>query len=207
LKGNTMRYFIALVSLVLLSMACSRPKVEPTRQQQVAEFQHEQAALDGPVIPVTTTTTRNAPKWIDNADRDGHLTAVGIAAKPLTGDKSFQREMAVNRGIAALGKKLSTTTDQLFLQLQTQTVQGRTDMKKPTQAELVEVNNTIRNLTSAKIKGARVPYFWIDSADGTLYCLVQLDDNSSFEVLREATINQPALHEAVIRLDNELAKK
>lgn len=202
-----MRHTIFFATILILAVACNRPKVDPSHQQQVREFQQEQAVLDGPTIPVTTTATRNAPKWIDNADRDGHLTAVGIAARPLTGDKSFQREMAVNRGIAALGKKLSTKTDNLFLQLQAQTVQARTDMKRPTQSELVEVNNTIRNLTSTRVKGARVPYFWTDSADGTLYCLVQLDDNSSFEILREATINQPSLHEAVARLDTELAKK
>jgi hypothetical protein len=202
-----MRTLVLLTLITLIGIGCKSPKIEPTRQQQVAEFRQEQAVLDGPTIPVTTTTTKGAPKWIDNADRDGHLTAVGIAAKPLSGDKSFQREMAVNRGIATLGKKLSTKTDQLFLQLQAQTQTARTDMKKPTQSELVEVNNTIRNLTSTRVKGARVPYFWTDSADGTLYCLVQLDDNSSFEILREATINQPSLHEAVTRLDNELAKK
>lgn len=198
-----------LITLITLGalVGCGRPKVEPTKAAQVREFQQEQAALDGPNIPVTTTRTKGAPSWIDNADRDGHLTAVGIAPPNPLGDKSFQREVAVNRGIAALGKKLTSQTDQLFQQLQAQTDSAQSGSKKIRQEALVEVNNTIRNLSSVKLKGARVPYFWTDSSDNTLYCLVQLDDNSSFEILREAAAKQPALLEAVGRLDTELAKK
>jgi hypothetical protein len=192
------------ILVALVAIGCGHPKTAPS---QVREFQQEQASLDGPTIAPTTTTNRNQPVWVDNADRDGHLTAVGIAAPSKLHDRSFQREMAVNRGIAALGKKLSVQTDQLYLQLQSQTNSATASNKKAMQDELVEVSNTIRNLTSIKLRGARVPYFWTDSTDGTLYVLVQLNDDTSYDILKEAAANQPALKEAVSRLDAELAKR
>lgn len=181
---------LALIPLIpiLFGLACSKPSTSPM-------------VRDEPLQSVTTTDTKGAPAWIDNADREGRLTAVGIAEPNGLHNKAMQREVAVNRGLAALGKKMTVQVEALYVELQATTNHG--EKKIPT---VNEISNTLRNIVSVKIQGATIPYFWRDREDGTLYCLVRLSDNASQEAFQDL-LHQPNLREAVQDLDKTLATR
>lgn len=194
-----MKYLFLIVFFALIGLGCSKPKTIPPPIQTQSEAT---ANFDGPVIPVTTSRTKGAPAWIDNADREGRLTAVGIAEPNGLKNKAMQREVAVNRGMAQLAKKISTEVEGLYQELQA--ISNHEGKKIPA---INEISNTIRTVVQVRVKGAQVPYFWTDSQDGTLYCLLQLRDATSQEILREVAVNQPSLREAIKDLDATLDKK
>ena len=193
--------FILAYGLGMGILGCSKPKADPIR-----EFQQEQASYDGPTIPVTTTRTKGAPSWIDNADREGRITAVGIAPPNTLNDLMIQRTQAVNRGMVALAGKLQTEVDSLYAELVSLNT-GTSGKKILPQQALNEVKNTTRTLVSVKVQGAKVPYFWTDPATRNLFVLVQLNDRASMDVLTEAAANQPALKEALAELDATIQAK
>ena len=187
---------LVLIALVLIAFGCSKPKTPYSGNgPQPGEIQR----FDGPILPVTTTQTRNAPSWIDNADREGKYTSVGIAEKTPLGNRAFQREIAINRGLAILAKKLNSDMDQLYMENNALNANAEGGKKAPEQ-ETKQINNTIRNLVSARIKGATVPYYWVDSQDGTLYVLVHLNDLTG-DALKHAALSQTSLREAVAELE------
>lgn len=160
--------------LPLLILACGHPKAEPTQA----------------TIAVTTTRTKNAPSWIDNADRGRRLTAVGIAQPNSISSKELQREIAVNRALVHLGEKLQIQIQSLYEENQTQAAGngGKAGASE-------DISRTIHNVVSVKIKGATIPYFWTDT-DGTLYCLAQLSEETSKDAFQEVS-RQSRLQEAV----------
>jgi hypothetical protein len=141
---------------------------------------------------------------VDNADRAGRLTAVGIANPNPLDDIQLQRTQAVNRGMAALAMKLQANVDALYEEVMAHNVTGE---KKLNQQALVETKSTLRNLVTVKMRGAKAPSFWTDRQTGKLFVLCQLNDDASMGILREAAANQPALKEAIQNLDATIAKK
>jgi hypothetical protein len=185
--------FSICCSACAVFIGCSKPTpVQMTPQAAVVQEQ----ISDGPVLPVTTTKTRNAPLWIDNADRDGHLNAVGIAKPNSNNDKYIQRTQAVNRAYAALAQKLQQQVDSLYQELATTLDTGK--MMANTDTKF-----TLQTFVSQQMKGATVPYFWTDT-DGTLYALAKLSDHASYDALNSA---RPDLAQAIKELEAKKAQQ
>jgi hypothetical protein len=194
-----MRYQISFLSLILIvGMACSKPKTE------VKQFQEEQAASDPNLMAPTTTKNKLQPPWVDNCDREGKLTAVGIAKANPLGDISLQRSQAINRGMALLANKLEAQVETLYQEVMATAESGQG--KKVDSSAAAETRNIIRNLVKVKVRGTKTPSFWTDRQTGTLFVLVQLNDNASFEVLKAALKDQPLLQDGMKQLDAELRK-
>ena len=195
-----MKRFVFFSLVLGLTLACGKPET------QVRQFQREQAEQDGPALTVTTTRTKGAPAWIDNADREGKLTAVGIAPPNPLNDPMVQRNQAVARGLAALAQKIQVDVDQLHSELVALNSQSN-NPKKINREALDELKDVTRTLVNIRVRGAKIPYYWTDSQNGYLYVLVQLNDGASYDILNEAASRQPALKEALKELDTEIAKK
>jgi hypothetical protein len=193
-----MRIFtlFTLVAISLGGFGCRKPT-------PIREFQKEQAALDPDIMPRTTTKDPSQPEWVDNADRKGVLTAVGMAQPNKLQDIHLQRTQATNRAYAELARKLQVNTDSLYQEAVATTEAAG---KKISEKDTRETHNTIHNLVSVKLKGVKVPSFWTDKYTGNLFVLVVLNENASYEILTEATHNQPFLQDAIKRLKEAKAE-
>ena len=186
-----MKKFSFIVPLILLGLACNKPSVQVGNQPPIPE----RVQIVEPDIKVTTTTTKGAPAWIDK--NQGGLQAVGIAEPNSLHNKAMQREVAINRGMALASKQLEVRVESLYQEFMAVNNKGQ---KHPPAVD--EVNNTIRNIVSVKVRGATTNTFWTDSQDGTLYVLVRLPDNTDQESLHETL-----LKEGIKDLDATLTSK
>ena len=198
---------LLFIASLMLVTACAKPKVvsDSRSETPVQVFQAEQAKSDPDIVPPTSTNNKTQPEWVDNADREGKITAVGIANPNPIQDLYLQRSQAVNRGMAALAQKLETKVDSLYEELLAINSQGTG--KKPSSSAISETRNTIRTLVSIKVKGVKVPSFWTDKNTGRLFVLCQLNDDASMQVLRQSVANQPELEKALDHLDSALISK
>jgi hypothetical protein len=188
------------LSLVLGGIACKKAETTPQKQ-----FQQEQAQTDPTIMKPTTTRNSGQPEWVDNADRAGRLSAVGTARANALGDVSLQRTQATNRALAALALKLQANVESLYAEASA-TSESATG-KKPSTGASQETMSVIRNLVSVKIKGAKIPSFWTDNQTGQLFVLAQLNDDSSYDILKTALKDQPLLQDGLKKLDAELDKR
>ena len=172
---------LTLLSAVLVfGVACNKPHGAPTRQ-----------AVDMPIIKTTTTGNPEQPSWVDNADRGGVLTSVGIARPNKMGDISYQRTQAEARGFASLAKKLQAYT---LTQYQEMHKQNMSDSNSASNQELAQSNDFVRVFASEKMKGARVTQYWRNKLTGDLYVLCELDPRGARE---HAEVKQTELKTAV----------
>ena len=198
-----MRYFTTVIlALALLETACSHkaPVTTVTPRPPVIEV----AAQPDPGL-MSPTTTRNPgqPVWVDNADRDGAMTATGIAKMNPLQDINLQRTQATSRAIAALGRKLETKAESMYAEAASLT--EATTGKKIAASAKSETLSVIRNLVSVRIKGVKIPSFWTDQQTGTLFALATLANDSSYEILDKALEDQPFLHASLKKMDDALA--
>jgi hypothetical protein len=185
--------FIFIVGCILISGGCKKPTL-------IREFQKEQAVLDPDRVPKTTTKDASQPDWVDNADRKGLITSVGMAQPNGLHDIHLQRIQATNRAYADLARKLQVSVDSLYQEaVATTEIAGKKISEKDTR----ETHNTINNLVSIKLKGVKVPSFWTDKYTGNLFVLAVLNENASYEILTEAIHNQPFLKDAINHLKEE----
>jgi hypothetical protein len=133
-------------------------------------------AARGPeTSPVTTTSARRAPAWIDNEEIPDGLAAVGIAQPNPMGDKALQRTTAVADARARLAGKLKVRIQSMFSRLDQQVATAAAGAAgRPIRTEVMErvVDNVTRQLVDQDLAGAGTRAVWTDPGNGDLYVFV-----------------------------------
>jgi ribosomal protein RSM22 (predicted rRNA methylase) len=176
-----------LFSLIFIAgiVGCNKPKT-------VAEE----------VTKASSTRNPAQPEWVDNGDRAGKLTAVGIAQDNPLHDLGFQRTVAVNHAMANLAVKLQANVDALYAET---TASQATSGKKINTQMAQETRNVMRSLVTVKLKNMRVTNYWTDHQTGNLFVLASLGDDAGFEVIKDLK-SQKLLEDSLTKLDTEIAK-
>ena len=158
-------------------------------------------AARGPeTSPVTTTSARRAPAWIDNEEIPDGLAAVGIAQANVMGDKAMQRTTAIADARTKLAGKLKVRVQNMFTQLNQQvTTAAAQTGSKPVRNEVMNrvIQNVTRQLTDQELVGASTRYTWTDPTDGSLYL---------FMVISRANVNLALANTAKREIQQEVAR-
>jgi hypothetical protein len=135
-------------------------------------------AARGPeTSPVTTTSARRAPAWIDNEEIPDGLGAVGIAQPNPMGDKTLQRTTAAADARARLAGKLKVRIQSMFSRLDQQVATAAAGAAgRPIRTEVMArvVDNVTRQLVDQDLAGAGTRAVWTDPGNGDLYVFVVL---------------------------------
>jgi len=168
-------------------------------------------------VPVTTTSARNAPSWIDNEDIPDGLAAVGIAQPNPMGDRSMQRTVAIADARTKLAGKLKVRVQNMFSQLNQQVTTAAADgTKKPIKTDVMNrvIDNVTRQLVDQELAGTSTRAFWTDSADGSLYVFVVMTKDTmdramagaaQAQIRKEIAQGEQSLDKALDKLDAAIA--
>jgi len=144
-------------------------------------------------IPVTTTTAKNAPSWIDNEEIPDGLAAVGIAQPNPMNDKSMQRTVAIADARTKLAGKLKVRVQNMFSQLNQQATTASADgSRKPIKTDVMNrvVENVTRQLVDQELAGTSVRALWTDPGDNNLYVFVVMTKETMDRALAGAAQSQ-----------------
>jgi len=167
--------------------------------------------------PVTTTTTRNAPAWIDNEEIPDGLGAVGIAQPNPMGDKALQRTTAIADARTKLAGKLKVRVQNMFTQLNQQVTTAAAETgQKPIKNDVMNrvIENVTRQLTDQTLVGASTRESWTDPQDGSLYVFVvmgkdtldaALAASAKAQIHKEIAQGEQSLDAALGKLDSAIA--
>ena len=178
---------------VLLSIVACAPKQAPN------------------TVPVTTTSTRNAPTWIDNEEISDGLGAVGIAPSNAMGDKSLQRTVAIADARTKLAGKIKVRVQNVFFRLDQQVAGAAADgATKPIKTDAMNrvIEVVSRQVIEQELVGTNTRGVWTDPADGNLYVFVIQTKDSLDRAMAGAAkkaINQE-IAQGEMSLDKALSK-
>ena len=156
-------------------------------------------------VPVTSTTVKNAPAWIDNEEIPDGLAATGIAQANPMGDKSFQRSQAIQDARVKLAGKLKVRVQSMFSQLNQQATTAAADnTTKPVKTDVMNrvVENISRTLVQQDLVGTTVRYFWTDPSDKSVYVFVVMTKESMDRAL--AGVAQKEIHKEIAQGERSL---
>ena len=164
-------------------------------------------------VPVTTTSSRNAPSWIDNEEIPDGLAAVGIAQPNPMRDKSLQRTVAIADARTKLAGKLKVRVQNMFSQLNQQVTTATADTsKKPIKTDVMNrvVENVTRQLVDQELAGTSTRALWTDPADGNLYVFVVMNKDTiasvaQAQIRKEIAQGEVDLNQALDKLDAAIA--
>lgn len=200
---NAKNTSLILVSAVALTfVACANKKPQTFDRDQRVEYQQTGQTFS---VPVTTTQTAGAPKWIDNPDSVEGLSAVGIS--PYYNDKDFQRTVATANSYTRIAQMLNTKVQAVFNQYIRSSSAGGAEGSSLTTTR----SQTVKQLIEQQVTGAKIRAFWNDRADGRLYVLVSLSYETAQEIVRKALagagVDQGEAERAAAALSNDLKKQ
>jgi len=168
-------------------------------------------------VPVTTTSTKNAPAWIDNEEIPDGLAAVGIAQPNPMGDKGLQRTVAVADARGKLAGKLKVRVQNMFSQLNQQVTTASADTgAKPIKSDVMNrvIENVTRQVVNQELVGTNTRATWTDPADGSLYLFLVMTKDSVDQALagaakaqirKEIAQGEQSLDKALDKLDAAIA--
>jgi hypothetical protein len=168
-------------------------------------------------VPVTTTSSRNAPSWIDNEEIPDGLAAVGIAQPNPMRDKSLQRTVAIADARTKLAGKLKVRVQNMFSQLNQQVTTATADTsQKPIKTDVMNrvVENVTRQLVDQELAGTSTRALWTDPADGNLYVFVVMTKDTmdralagaaQAQIKQEIAQGEHSLDRALDKLDAAIA--
>ena len=166
--------------------------------------------------PSASTTTSNAPAWIDNPDLPDVYTGIGIAQPNPLGDKAMQRITAVSNARVDLAQKLKIRVQNLFTQLNQQATSAGGDGSGTVRNDVASrmTENTSRLVTDQELSNSIVKQTWTDPADGNLYALVTMSKAATDQDIAKIAKSQikkeelasgdVSLQKALNRLDDTL---
>jgi len=136
-------------------------------------------------LQTTSTTSDNAPAWIDNvglhdADNERAFYAVGVSNK--NPNIHVRRSQAAQRGRAELARMLSSTV-QSMVEDYVSTNQDYYDMDAASSIEMYDEISRI--VTDQELIGSRPHIYWSDPIDGVTYALMKLEFDSLVTSYRE----------------------
>jgi len=151
-------------------------------------------AEKGPVtVPVTTTTTRNAPAWIDNEEIPDGIAATGIAQPNPMGDKGLQRTVALADARTKMAGKMKVRVQSMFRRLdQSVTTASADASKKPIKSDVMDrvIDNVTRQVINQELAGTNTRATWTDPSDGSLYLFLVMTKDSMDRALAGAAQSQ-----------------
>ena len=156
-------------------------------------------------MPVTSTTTKNGPAWIDNEDIPDGLAAVGMAESNVGDDRSLQRTIAIADGRTKLAGKLKVRVQSMFSQLNQMVSTATADVaSKPVKTEVMNrvIENVTRQVVDQDLVGTSVRFFWRDSSDGRQYVFVVMTKDSMDRALSGAA--QKEIHKEIAQGEHSL---
>ena len=168
-------------------------------------------------VPVTTTSVKNAPSWIDNEEIPDGLAATGISQPNPMGDKALQRTIAIADARAKLAGKLKVRVQSMFSQLNQQATNAAADgTTKPVKTDVMNrvIENVTRQLVDQDLVGTTIRSFWTDPSDGSLYVFVIMTKDSmdralsgvaQKEIHKEIAQGERSLDHALDKLDAAIA--
>jgi len=168
-------------------------------------------------IPVTTTTTRNAPAWIDNEEIPDGLAALGIAQANPMGDKGLQRTVALADARTKMAGKMKVRVQSMFSRLdQVMTTATADATKKPIKSDVMNrvMENVTRQLVNQELAGTNTRATWTDPADGSLYLFLVMTKDSmdralagaaQAQIKKEIAQGEQSLNTALDKLDAAIA--
>ncbi|MFM8313880.1 MAG: hypothetical protein ACKOA8_06310 [Deltaproteobacteria bacterium] len=152
-------------------------------------------------IDITTTskkTQSDAPSWIDNPP--GVLSAIGIEGRNPLGDIMYQREMAINAARVQLGRTfklhvkglIERTMNDSRMASNNNTNTSSLNAKIGSSSSvldgaMVSIRKMVdETIVDTDLSGAAARQFWTDKETGTLYVLVQIDEEGAFAKIQAA---------------------
>jgi len=167
-------------------------------------------------VPVTTTSVKNAPAWIDNEEIPDGLAATGIAQANPMGDKSLQRTVAIADARTKLAGKLKVRVQNMFSQLNQQVTNASADGGKPIKTDVMNrvIENVTRQLVDQELAGTSTRSFWSDPSDGNLYVFVVMTKDTldramagaaQGQIKKELAQGEQSLEHALDKLDAAIA--
>lgn len=167
-------------------------------------------------VPVTTTSVKNAPAWIDNEEIPDGLAATGIAQANPMGDKSLQRTVAIADARTKLAGKLKVRVQNMFSQLNQQVTNASADGGKPIKTDVMNrvIENVTRQLVDQELAGTSTRSFWSDPSDGNLYVFVVMTKDTldramagaaQGQIKKELAQGEQSLEHALDKLDSAIA--
>lgn len=168
-------------------------------------------------VPVTTTTTRNAPAWIDNEEIPDGIAALGIAQSNPMGDKGLQRTVALADARTKMAGKMKVRVQSMFSRLdQSVTTASADASKKPIKSDVMNrvIDNVTRQLVDQELAGTNTRATWVDPADGSLYLFLVMTKDSmdralagaaQAQIKKEIAQGEQSLSVALDKLDAAIA--
>lgn len=168
-------------------------------------------------VPVTTTTTRNAPAWIDNEEIPDGIAALGIAQPNPMGDKGMQRTVALADARTKMAGKMKVRVQSMFSRLdQSVTTASADGTKKPIKSDVMNrvIDNVTRQLVDQDLAGTVTRATWTDPADGSLYLFLVMTKDSmdralagaaQAQIKKEIAQGEQSLSVALDKLDAAIA--
>jgi len=159
-------------------------------------------------VPVTTTSVKNAPAWIDNEEIPDGLAATGIAQANPMGDKSLQRTVAIADARTKLAGKLKVRVQNMFSQLNQQVTNASADGGKPIKTDVMNrvIENVTRQLVDQELAGT--------STRSNLYVFVVMTKDTldralagaaQGQIKKELAQGEQSLEHALDKLDAAIA--
>jgi hypothetical protein len=170
-----------------------------------------------PTAAVTTTSAKNAPKWVDNPSIPDGLADVGISQANPLGDKGMMRTTALADARAKLAGQIKVKVQSMFSQLNQQYTTGNTTTgQKPIKTDVAQrmIENVTRNIVDQELQGTQVREWYTDPTDGSLYCWLVMTketmdmvmkQQATKEIRREIAQGEKALESALDKLDAAIA--
>ena len=172
----------------------------------------------GPVtVPVTTTTTRNAPTWIDNEEIPDGIASLGIAQANPMGDKGLQRTVALADARTKMAGKMKVRVQSMFSRLdQAVTTAAADASKKPIKSDVMNrvIENVTRQVVDQELAGTNTRATWNDPTDGSLYLFLVMTKESmdralagaaQAQIRKEIAQGEQSLTTALDKLDAAIA--
>ena len=168
-------------------------------------------------VPVTTTTTRNAPAWIDNEEIPDGIASLGIAQSNPMGDKGLQRTVALADARTKMAGKMKVRVQSMFSRLdQSVTTASADGTKKPIKSDVMNrvIDNVTRQLVDQELAGTNTRATWTDPADGSLYLFLVMTKDSmdralagaaQAQIKKEIAQGEQSLSVALDKLDAAIA--
>ena len=167
--------------------------------------------------PVTTTTTRNAPAWIDNEEIPDGIGAVGIAQPNPMGDKGLQRTVALADARTKMAGKMKVRVQSMFARLdQSVTTASADGSKKPIKSDVMNrvIQNVTRQIVDQELSGTTTRGTYTDPADGSLYLFLVMTKETmdralagvaQAQIKKEIAQGEQSLSTALDKLDAAIA--
>jgi hypothetical protein len=135
------------------------------------------------------SASSDAPEWVNHGSHVEKGSIFGVGSVEGIKNNNLARTTAENRARAEISKILEVYSASLMKDYQASTTAG--DMK--TSSEEQSVQQAIKTFSANLEKGAEVKDMYVDSAKGSMWCLVELN----FERSREAAAAQARMGSAM----------